>query len=813
MRPFYIAILVVLCFFPSFARSQICSDSSFHLRYKFPDHFNALQQIILSDGGRLMEGDVQSTGSKLVCRFDKYNNAVWSKKITAEAPSLGILIYSMTEAVNGNLAMCGFLPKLNNQLDFYFAIFDQAGNLLSQKILDFPGVINFNDRYKESTLLCKKSNDSLLFMFNVDWYGNDPQKLCLISTDNNGNVGSTRIINLPSSSYNVAFVKAKVSANTLKLYGSAYHTFSCSTLNYTGAFINLEIDLTNNKVMRQKTYCLPTAGGTGFVGFSWSYHSPGAYDGYNFYHNSFFLKNGGIALTRAYQRFTTIPDTTNWLFHISYFDSSFNPVKSEYVTTGNLFQNNTVQEVLIDSLQNKYFYFTDYNLKRTYYALADSANVFQLQKKVDIASLQTNANENRLNILSGDALLSITTSSEGNSASQVDYFKILQKDVTSQCFGTDTSFLSFKPTQLYSGTWGTITVEPASYAETPAGLSIQDYQITKEVVCVKRHVCDVLDLHAPDIVCDVNQPVKITVTKNIDCEGKVIFRFDTSAVISYMQQNDTTLLLTFNKTWQGKIYASLSACPSIRDSINIKVFAQSSPLFLGRDTFLCKGTTLQLTSPAYFNQYVWQDGTTAKTFVVSSPGKYFLTATDLCGRQYSDTIRVTYSSNKLDLGADIKICKGEHREFNAPQSFSNYYWQPDYNISNVQSRSPVVFPERTTTYYAQAKDSKNCLVSDTIVVTVDTCSNSFFVPSAFTPNNDGNNDLFRPVIKGAVVNYQVSIYNRWGEQVFTTKNINAGWNGKVKSKEQTTGVYVWTCIYQFFNEQPKQAKGTVLLIF
>jgi len=88
----------------------------------------------------------------------------------------------------------------------------------------------------------------------------------------------------------------------------------------------------------------------------------------------------------------------------------------------------------------------------------------------------------------------------------------------------------------------------------------------------------------------------------------------------------------------------------------------------------------------------------------------------------------------------------------------------------------------------------------------------FYVPSAFTPNNDGKNDIFRPLIFGNVKKYQFTIYNRWGQIVFQTTEIGKGWDGKFGGMQQDPNVFVWTCTYQLEAEEVKHEKGSVTLI-
>lgn len=88
----------------------------------------------------------------------------------------------------------------------------------------------------------------------------------------------------------------------------------------------------------------------------------------------------------------------------------------------------------------------------------------------------------------------------------------------------------------------------------------------------------------------------------------------------------------------------------------------------------------------------------------------------------------------------------------------------------------------------------------------------FYIPSAFTPNNDKLNDVFKPIIGAALKEYVFTIYNRWGQIVFSTKDMNAGWDGTYKGQTQNTGVFMWTCTWQEEGGLKNFEKGIVTLI-
>jgi gliding motility-associated-like protein len=92
-----------------------------------------------------------------------------------------------------------------------------------------------------------------------------------------------------------------------------------------------------------------------------------------------------------------------------------------------------------------------------------------------------------------------------------------------------------------------------------------------------------------------------------------------------------------------------------------------------------------------------------------------------------------------------------------------------------------------------------------------TYGDGFFIPAAFTPNGDYLNDILTPIYPiGAMLDY-FTIYNRWGQKVFSTSDMGAGWNGKFQGTDQSTGTYVWICRYRVGPGKVINEKGTVTI--
>ncbi len=139
----------------------------------------------------------------------------------------------------------------------------------------------------------------------------------------------------------------------------------------------------------------------------------------------------------------------------------------------------------------------------------------------------------------------------------------------------------------------------------------------------------------------------------------------------------------------------------------------------------------------------------------------------------------------------------------------SYNWQPNYNITDITTRNPTVNPFKNTKYLLRVTDTAGCNSSASYNVKV---FDAFYMPNAFTPNADGRNDVFR-IRPGMINNLKTfSIYNRWGQLVFSTSNILQGWNGIFNGAPAAAGTYVWSIIYLNLQNKKTQVSGSFLVI-
>jgi gliding motility-associated-like protein len=213
-----------------------------------------------------------------------------------------------------------------------------------------------------------------------------------------------------------------------------------------------------------------------------------------------------------------------------------------------------------------------------------------------------------------------------------------------------------------------------------------------------------------------------------------------------------------------------------------------------------------LISPGYgFDSYLWQDSTFQNYYLINKKGLYWIEVKTQNGCVGRDSILVDYYiPQEISLGKDTNICPNETILLSPGNDFSNYLWQDG-------STNSTFLVKEDGTYWVMAQDSL-CYIYDTIVVYPCIAPYDIYVPNAFTPNNDGFNDYYH-VIANNITDYKIFIYNRWGEEIFSSNSFLESWNGKFKGKECPVGVYFYIIYYKpAYSNSKKILKGSITLL-
>jgi gliding motility-associated-like protein len=164
-------------------------------------------------------------------------------------------------------------------------------------------------------------------------------------------------------------------------------------------------------------------------------------------------------------------------------------------------------------------------------------------------------------------------------------------------------------------------------------------------------------------------------------------------------------------------------------------------------------------------------------------------------------------------GEDASICGNETAKLGTTQIVGCHYkWTPSTGLDNDTLANPIAKPTQTTTYCLTMTDPYYQITTDTVVMTVtDDCKEVFFIPNIFSPNGDGQNEVFR--IRGEnISNATLQIYNRWGNIVFESQDVTQGWDGTFNGKDCEEDVYYFKAEIIFKDGRVENKKGNITLM-
>jgi gliding motility-associated-like protein len=267
------------------------------------------------------------------------------------------------------------------------------------------------------------------------------------------------------------------------------------------------------------------------------------------------------------------------------------------------------------------------------------------------------------------------------------------------------------------------------------------------------------------------------------------------------------------------VITDINTCEYV-DSVKIDI--RPDPVFaVSSDDEICLRNTITLHASGG-DIYTWLPATGLDNnngaSVVASPAAttdYTVTIQETtCGNTTTLATRVTVlplpavnasRSNDID-------CSYDRSQLNASGA-RTYNWTPAATLNNPRVGNPVAMPAVTTSYIVAGTDRNGCTGYDTIVVKVENINKGgYLMPSAFTPNNDGLNDCYGVKYWGIVEEIEFSIFNRWGERVFFTKERDKCWDGTYKGEKLGPGVFVYMISAKTNCETPVFRKGTFVLI-
>lgn len=271
-----------------------------------------------------------------------------------------------------------------------------------------------------------------------------------------------------------------------------------------------------------------------------------------------------------------------------------------------------------------------------------------------------------------------------------------------------------------------------------------------------------------------------------------------------------------------KVLANLGKCLA-RDSMKIHVVPYPVVVATG-DTTICFARTTQIHAATVAARHTWTPANsllyTNTLHPLAGPQvttTYFISVTDTlgCPKPVKDSVMIKVIPRvRAFAGNDTNVVAGQPLQLIATGG-TTYSWSPDMGITGRTLANPLVSLGEgvdSIIYTVRAYTQEGCYGDDDIKVRVFSTQPEIFVPSGFTPNADGKNDVLKPILAGMKKLDYFRIYNRWGQLLYSTSEIGQGWDGNFGGVKQASGTYVYVAQAVNYKDQVVERKGTIVLI-
>jgi gliding motility-associated-like protein len=276
-------------------------------------------------------------------------------------------------------------------------------------------------------------------------------------------------------------------------------------------------------------------------------------------------------------------------------------------------------------------------------------------------------------------------------------------------------------------------------------------------------------------------------------------------------QNSSSINLTEDGTYYVEA-TSTFGCTAQSNPFEIIFLTPTNIQIVASDETPCVGDIVELTISGDYESLLWLDGSDDEVVNVTSTGVYSVVATGIEGCTDSDLINITFTPlPNVDAGQDALGNCEDGIELDGTAT-GNFSWSPTEGLSNPNILNPIATPV-TSTVYTLTSNVNGCIATDEVIV-VANCG-FIIIPNVFTPNGDSDNEEFE-IFNFGIPEYEIKIYNRWGDLMFESTNSNKHWDGQQNSTPAAEGTYYYTLIANDANGnsliQENQKSGTLQLL-
>lgn len=281
---------------------------------------------------------------------------------------------------------------------------------------------------------------------------------------------------------------------------------------------------------------------------------------------------------------------------------------------------------------------------------------------------------------------------------------------------------------------------------------------------------------------------------------------------------------TANTTYT--VIGNLGRCQAT-DQITVRVVPYPQVNITTRDTIICYGSRVQLNATYTGTDFRWSPTNallnTNGLSPLAGPSRntiYTLVVRDTlsgCPKSVIDSVRIQVVPNIIvNAGRDTMIVPDQSLALEVTASSGTQFnWTPSLGLNNTTIRNPIVQLGEdidSILYRVRVTDAGGCYGEDDILVKVLKSQPDILVPSGFTPNGDGKNDVLKPIPVGITEFQYFRIYNRWGQLLFSTSQQGIGWDGRFNGVAQGSGTYVFVTQGKDIYGKTLFRKGTAVLI-
>jgi gliding motility-associated-like protein len=311
------------------------------------------------------------------------------------------------------------------------------------------------------------------------------------------------------------------------------------------------------------------------------------------------------------------------------------------------------------------------------------------------------------------------------------------------------------------------------------------------------------------------------------CEGQSVTlnpvgnptQFSWQSATSLSATNIRNPVATPSQTTSYIVTLGLGVCAA-NDTIQISVLP--APIAnAGANATICFGQDFTLQGSGGVS-YQWSPATYLSNANAATPTstrpresmQYSLTVTDAngCRSLQPDVMQLTVTPPiRVTINKDTVVSMNDSLRLFASSVATSYVWSPAFGLSNPNIANPLATIVQDVTYLVTATTAAGCQGEARVTIKVFD-GPEIYVPTAFTPNGDGLNDVFRPFPVGIRKLNFFRVYNRWGQLIYSTSTLNQGWNGRMGSEEAPTGSYVWVAEGVTKEGKVIAKKGVVTLI-